>query len=132
MKILKRSQEIAEALYGQHNHEKSKHWSFAWNKGKLLAVEENTKKTHPKNRFNVRNMPLYQKGRCSELNLALRLRGADWSKITIVNFRIGRDGEIRNSRPCCSCASLIQYLLPRRVYFTNENGEFEYYEHKNH
>lgn len=41
------------------------------------------------------------------------------------NVRISRHNEVRNSKPCRKCAAYLDRFSPRKVFFTNDNGEFE-------
>ena len=42
----------------------------------------------------------------------------------VYNVRVARDGSIKNSRPCQRCQNLLKKFSPRRVYYTNEEGDF--------
>jgi len=67
---------------------------------------------------------------CSEwvcLNKIKKTTNIDYNKLILVNVRIDREGSVRNSRPCKSCESLLKALQPKKVYYTNDNGEFEEY-----
>lgn len=130
----RKSIEIARAEFDPNYLCRCQHYSFAWYRGTLLAFAKNNPKTHP---LNIRN-PLkfhtgeinYTKGTCSELALFIKLKNKTnipFSKITIINVRIDRNLNLSYSKPCNSCESLIRYIKPKTVFFTDFNGQFEQY-----
>lgn len=46
----------------------------------------------------------------------------NWKKIKIVNVRIGRDGEVKNSAGCTFCFNLFRYLEVPFIYHTTSDG----------
>lgn len=108
-------------------------FSFGWHGSKLIAIGRNKNKTHPLNRrnkliFKDTGKVHLEKKICAELDLALKIKrktNIDYKKITIVNVRLDRNGNICNSKPCRSCESLIEYIGPRSIYYTNTEGKFE-------
>lgn len=132
MRILNRALEIAKAAYPDNfeGKQRSLHWSFLFDKNKLLVMAENgpLKRTHPRNRF---NSPFIDKGRCSELNLFLKakskLDNPNWKKLILINVRIDRQGNVSYSHPCPACRNLLRYLEmnPRNVFFTGRDGNFQ-------
>lgn len=131
--MFNKSLELANALWEQNCKIRCQVWSFAFWKGRLLAVSKNNARTHP---LNLRN-PIYVQGRlldtrgsCAELGLFIKLRNTTnipFNKITIVNVRLDRNKRIAMSRPCLSCSNLIKYLNPRNLFYTNDLGCFEKY-----
>lgn len=111
-------------------------WSFAWYKGRVVAMGKNNQKTHPLNLVNQLRFPNgqihYLKGSCAELVMAQKLKKTthvDFSKITICNVRLDKNRNICLAAPCNSCVSLIRYIKPKKVYYTvdkNNWGEYIY------
>lgn len=135
--ILHKSLELARALYPSAFQElRTFHVSVLWNKNKLLSVGVNRRSTHPRNlknkKFNRKGHDISQmKFRCSEfesfIGLGKQRYTLDFSKCTMVNIRINKENQISLSQPCNSCENLIQWLGLRRVFFTNNEGNFELY-----
>ena len=135
--ILEKSVELANALYPSAFQElRTFHVSVLWNKNKLLSVGVNKKATHTRNLFNKK---LNREGidisstkfQCSELcafiGLGKQRYNIDFSRVTMVNIRLDYDGNISLASPCISCRSLILYLGLKKVYYTDNNKEFQIY-----
>lgn len=136
--ILDKSLELARALCPQPEEFDLRTWHFTaiWLKNRLLSVGINKKRTHPRNllnkKFNREGLDISgEKYSCSEiiawLKLGKRRNTIDLNKCIMVNIRVDRNGNIGLSRPCKSCESLLQYIQPKKVYFTNEKSTFELY-----
>lgn len=130
MRILTRSLEIARALHPLESKRKTYHWSFAWNKNQLIGIETNKPKTNPLNRYNLLcGFPIDLKGTCSELALFIKLKNTmniNWSKIKIVNVKIGRNGLFGCAAPCSSCSNLLKFINPSRLFYSTESSFEEY------
>jgi len=44
---------------------------------------------------------------------------------TIYVVRVGRTGDLKNSKPCPMCEAAMQFVGIKRVVYSNENGEIE-------
>jgi len=134
MNIFPRLVEIAYSLHDPKD-ELNFHLSAIVNKSKLLALSQNSPKTHAKNRYNPKfgrdgNDITSIKQTCSELAVLIKFRNKtniDINKCNLINIRINREGKLSNSCPCQSCRNLILFYQPREVYFTNSFGTFEKY-----
>lgn len=134
MREFQRSIEYARADFDYNFVVRCQVWSFAWYKGRILAVAKNDNKTHPLNLINKLNFSdgntHFTKGKCAELVLFLRLKNktnVSFSKITIINVRIDKNGNVCMARPCVSCKNLIAFMKPKAVYFSNDTGSVERY-----
>lgn len=126
--------ETAQALFDPNYPMRCQVFSCAFVKGRLIAVGRNQDKTHP---LNLRNILRFDNGeihrdkkQCAELSVFLHLKkttNIPFSKISIINIRLDKNKNVKMSRPCNSCRSLISYCLPKAVYFTNDFGQFEKY-----
>jgi hypothetical protein len=131
---LKKSLEIANAEYDKFHDMRVQVFSFGWYKKRLICVGKNKNKTHP---LNITKNPIYfdnkileTKTTCAELDLFLRLKNKTnipYSKLTIVNVRLDKNMNIKNSKCCKSCKSLIKYMDPKNIYYTTDSGTFETY-----
>lgn len=53
----------------------------------------------------------------------------DWSKVSIFNYRIKRDGSKGMSKPCKACEAMLRNKGIKEIYFTTETGwGYEQYE----
>lgn len=132
MKILSNSLKISQDSFPicLDNFPRSIHFSLAWRGNKFLGMATNSAKTSPRNLRNqpLNSFPVSMKKTCSEMALFLKLRKRGcWNKATLVNIRINRQGVICNSRPCRFCENLIDYIAPKQVWYTGEDGEFKLY-----
>lgn len=133
--VLKKSSEIALAMFPAEKKwsSRTRHITCIWDKTRLVSVGENSEKTHTINRRNNKNnFDLGQKRCCSEWSAINRAKNTrsnlNWKKLTIVNIRVGRKKEFLMSRPCIFCQSLLQYFSCSKVFYTDNNGEFQRYE----
>lgn len=122
--------EISRALYPESFDCKTFHISCLFERTKILSIGRNTAKTHPINiRNNVDKFDIGIKNCCSELNCVLKAKkkysNLNFSRLTLVNVRINKNGQITMARPCGSCESLIAFLGLKKVFFTNSYGQFE-------
>lgn len=134
MKEFNKSIDLAYALYEKDYEVRCQVFSFGWFKGRIVAIGRNRLKTHTLNLRNpirdLNNRIINEKSTCAELNLFIKLRNKTnipFNKISIYNVRLDRNLQVKNSRPCLSCDSLISFLSPREIYFTNDSGNFERY-----
>lgn len=128
-RIFEKSLELARALYpSDFGERRCWHLSLVFERTKLVIAAENSVKSHPKNLYNLKNFDIAKKGCCSELILARRARkfdSLDWRRITFINIRINRNGELKNSAPCSSCQNLLfGYLGVKNCYHTDDDGNF--------
>lgn len=126
--------ETAQALFDPNYPIRCQVFSFAFFRGRLIAVGRNQDKTHPLNLINVLRFNTGEIHRnkltCAELNLAIRLKrttNIPFDKITIVNVRLDKNRKVKMSRPCNSCSSLCAFIQPKALYYTNDFGQFEKY-----
>jgi hypothetical protein len=131
MKIFDKSVELARALMTKDwNGRRCFHLSFVYRKNQLLVVAENSTKTSSRNRFNSK-WDLSKKGQCSELRAFISIKNKfndfEWKKSTMINVRLGRNGELLNSRPCVSCSNLIKYMEVGSLWYSTDTGNFQNY-----
>lgn len=136
-KQFKKSLELSRALFPtveERNGRRCIHYSFLFNKTKLILVAENKQSTHTVNRYNLKKFDISLKNICSECRLFLKAKSKfdnlNWKKLTVINVRVNLNGEICNSRPCSACENLLRYISPGEVYYTNNSGEFEEFNFK--
>lgn len=130
-----KSIEIAHALFDSKRDygQRCNHFSFVYYKSRLISIARNSIKTHPINLYNPRYGLsgadiTYTKGSCSELNAFIKIRNLTnipFNKLTLINIRIDNNGRLALSRPCSSCFSLLRYLNPKEIFYSNFFGEFE-------
>lgn len=129
--------EIAEAIWSPKHPLRCFHISFVLKKKKIIAIGINSVKTHTSNlkhpKFANSNPSLNIKadaGACSELQACLKLKNKTnikSKKCVLVNIRINKHGEVKNSKPCQSCANLLNYFEFKDVYYSNNEGAFNKY-----
>ena len=101
---LKKFVEISKAMMPQAHSSRTFHTTFILNKSKLLAVGVNNGKTHP---------------------AILKYDYWDCSGLTFVNVRLKKDGMVGNSLPCRGCMSMLNQIGFKKIYFTDEKGDFQ-------
>jgi len=110
------------------------HISMAVKGNQFITYGTNLARTHP---INLRNGKRNSSGidfsgtkmSCSELVCLMRVKrksNIPFEKITLINFRVDRNLEMCNSKPCGSCSSLLKFLRLRKCLYSTPNG-FELY-----
>lgn len=130
-KLEQRLIEISKALKPQKANGQRFHTCFAIRRGKISAIGWNDySKGHPEKRFGKylahKNYGTdYKPCLHAETKMLLRLGEEDLSDYEVVNVRISNYGEPIMSRFCPNCLNVISQLNPKRMFYTNNNGEFE-------
>lgn len=124
--------EISFAIAGKHNGiQRCKHFTFIYEKNKLLSIGINNPKTHPSNlRYNYLNKQKNKiseiVGTHSEMNAVRKLGNFyNYSDLIMVNTRINRNKKIDYSKPCNGCLEMICELGFSKIYYTDKNGNFQ-------
>lgn len=132
MNIIDQSFEIAlsllpEAKGDRQTKNKFFHFAFGYKRNKLLAIgQNNPEKTHTKalilaKRFNIDlKYPHFH----AETDLISRLWGKYYidNSLKMVIVRLNKRGELRCSRPCNKCNSIIQSLGITKVWWSIDGG----------
>ena len=130
--MFERLVEISKAL-NKDETLRCKHVSFILHKGKVVSIGQNHFKTHP---IHVRRNPKWnsngveysdRKPHCSEWSVIknfLKRTNIPIGKCTLVNIRLDSFEQIRSSYPCESCRSLLSAVTPKRVFYTDNDGQF--------
>lgn len=124
--------EVSGALWSKDHPIRSFHISFLFYKNRIVSIATNDKKTNP---LNLRNPKINEFGinvsdtkySCSEMRAFLKVRNTTnipFHKLTLVNVRLNRNREFGFARPCVSCENLIKFCNIRKVFYTNELGNF--------
>ncbi len=106
---------LAEKLSQKSSHPDYKHGAVVVHGNRILGIGFNECRIHSKSRHPF-------KMRHAEFSAVLNTAREDLSGCDIYVFRRGKDGIIRNSKPCQSCESMLRLLNIRRVYFSHETG----------
>lgn len=129
--LFRKSTEISYALLKKHGNYRCKHFSFIFNKNRLISIGiNNPNKTHPKNLkigfFNRKGEDIsHTVGVHSELSAILKLGEEECSKYTLINTRINRNLELDFSKPCKGCTSLIEQLNFKKVYYSTHGNNYQ-------
>ncbi len=106
------------------NHpENKKHYSFVVWDGKLLDWATNKNRGRGK-----RNLVLgYREDSKShrEFEVINRCRGYSLKDSAIINIRLSKQGKTRLSKPCQSCAKLLEKNKIVEVYYSVDGDKFE-------
>jgi hypothetical protein len=98
-----------------------RHFSFVFDRSKLVSFGCNTLKTHPwKLRFSYKSFT----GTHSELRAVINSGLDDFKGMTIVNTRINRNGHLDCSFPCECCLAMIKDFCFKDAFFTLKDGSF--------
>jgi hypothetical protein len=122
--------ETSYALVGNHRYlQRCKHFSFIYDKNKLLSIGINSPKTHPLNlKYNYINKQKdnisHIVGTHSEMSAVIKLGFEFCEGLTIVNTRINRKNEIDNSYPCNGCMELLRELKFEKILYTGKDKKF--------
>jgi deoxycytidylate deaminase len=120
-KSLKKYVELSKSMMPQDHGVRTFHTTFVLNKSKVVAIGINNVKTHPATlKYNYCG----QVGLHSELSAVIKLGKEDCSDLTFVNVRVKKNGSIGTSLPCRGCMDMLNQVGFKKVYFTNEKGDF--------
>jgi deoxycytidylate deaminase len=101
-----------------------KHFSFAIKRNAIYSVGWNKPwQTHPLGlRFHHKISSIHSEISClSKLNVV----PAEFSKFTIINVRLDKEGTVRLSKPCQCCQNMLAAFGITEVYYSSNSGGFE-------
>lgn len=100
----------------------NKHITFLIKGKRVVSLGTNNSfKTHPKGK----ELGYYANGIHSELHAYIKLRDKSLiPHLTVVNVRLSKTGKINLSKPCKCCEPFLKGLGFKRLYYTNEQGNF--------
>lgn len=81
----------------------------------------NIKKSHP---FAINHKYPYPHSEVSAI-INFQLPLDELCEYSLVNIRIGKDGNIRLSKPCSYCQKMLDVFNMQTIFFTNDSGQFE-------
>lgn len=125
--------EMSFALAGRHQYsQRCKHFSFIFEKNKLISIGINSPKTHPLNlKYNYVNKQKdkisHIVGTHSEMSAVIKLGLlTNCEGLTIINTRINRKKEIDYSMPCNGCMDMLLDLKFEKIYYTTKEKKFNF------
>lgn len=137
MRIIDNSIELAHSLFPSAYADKGKyqsfHFSFVYERNKLIAVGQNiihiphAKAIKFSNKFGFvephRNKYLH-----SEISALSKMYGRFHidGRLKLVNIRLNKDMQLCNSKPCPNCRVVLDAFGLNRVWYSNEKGEVVY------
>lgn len=128
-----RLEEIALSLIDWSDSLRCRHFSFIFNKKKLISIGYNTQKTHPSNLIHKKYSSITgediseHKHTCSEFNAILKLKNltnVNTKKCTLINLRFNRNKRLDFAAPCMSCTSLLNFYEFKKVLWTDSKGNY--------
>jgi hypothetical protein len=133
-KNLLKAEEISRAFAGKsRSSQRCRHFSFIFDRSKLLSIGINSGKTHPLNlRYNYVNRENDSIGSFvgthSEMSAVLKLGPKSCKGLIMVNTRMNRNDEMDYSFPCKGCMDMIKKLGFKSVFYTTKNKDFGVFE----
>lgn len=118
--LLNQALQIAESKLLYHTEESFLHWSFVVQRNKILDYGTNCKLIPPI------HLGYHRWGRAtppkthSEVRAYHKAKGLldDKKEFQLINVRLTKSGEIRNSQPCECCYNLLKELGCCKFYFS--------------
>ena len=130
MDIQKKALKLAISLFNPNLDKEQHHFSFLFDKNKLISVGFNDYNLSAKalkfaELFNVeqkKNYPYLH----SEIHSISRVWGKVYidKRIRLVNVRIIRSGQIGLAKPCPDCAQVLNALGLTKIWWTKFGGDF--------
>jgi deoxycytidylate deaminase len=104
---------IEETTTTQYHH----HYSGIYRNGKKLFIGSN----HLRNSYNNKCVCYSTHAEMDVIHKALKLNELDLSNCIIAVVRFGKDGTLKNSRPCNHCLnSMVKYRIKKIMYSTDD------------
>jgi deoxycytidylate deaminase len=128
---LSRSIETSFAFLGRSApQQRCRHFSFIFDRGKLVSMGLNSYKTHPKNlKYNYVNRQNDNIssfiGTHSELNAVVKF-GDSCKGLTMVNTRINRNNRLDFSCPCKGCLDMLVKMGFKDIFYTTKSEKFDH------
>lgn len=98
------------------------HFSFVVKDNKILEYATNYRGITRYSKFYSRISKTHAEAAAYTKAKGLMRRGDTFE---MVNIRLNREGELRNSAPCSGCYALLQLFGCIKVWYTTKEGKFE-------
>ena len=131
-KIFDTSIEIATELLPKAKVDRSSknkffHFAFGYHRNRLIAIGQNNpesitaKSYYMRQRFNVDSKYPYIH---AEVDMLSKLWGKCHidSRLKVVVVRLNKNGELRDSKPCSKCSSILDALNVSKVWWSINDG----------
>jgi deoxycytidylate deaminase len=105
---------ITEPNSSQYHH----HYSGIYRNGKKLYLGSN----HLRNSYNNKCTCYSTHAEMDVIYKALRNNFNDLSTCTIAVIRFGRDGTLKNSRPCNHCLESMKFYRIKKIMYSTDDG----------
>ena len=133
MKIFDKSIKISESLFPEVYDSKKKyrtfHFSFAWKKNKLISIGINNPFTVNGKALKFAQLFNTQKQiKYPYLHAEIDMISRMWGKtrvdgnIKVVVLRLNSSGQLKNSKPCGSCSSILAALNVDNIWWSDSVG----------
>jgi len=120
-------QALAIAQRELRNHPQYKHylhWSFVVKRNQIVEWATNTSGEPPKQfGYNARINEAPAKTH-SEFNAYRRAKGIIKGNFELINVRLNRQGDLRNSAPCICCQSFLEVTGCTQVWHSTNEGSW--------
>ena len=113
---------LAEKIAATSTHKKSRHGAVLVRGGAIINIAKNSNRY---TKFGQRFMPYnhnWPATHHAELACVLGLDKRTTIGSTVYVARVGKRGEIKNSKPCTTCQAVLEHVGVKRVFYTTENG----------
>lgn len=110
---------LAEKLAQKSDHEIHKHGAVLVRKNSVIGIGFNQHKTHSKSTHPFKTIH-------AEFSAILNSQQESFEGCELYVVRKRRNGELANSKPCISCARMLESLGIKKVYYsTDKKGVYE-------
>lgn len=123
-RLAKRTLDLARAMCPLNYERRVSHVAFLIKRGKIVHIALNSAKSHPIS-YNHDYKDYQHTGLHAELNVCIKSNKENLSKYKLVAIRVNRHMQIRNSKPCIGCQSVIKQFQIGEVWYSNDNGTFD-------
>lgn len=113
---------IAEAMSSHSDYPRVKIGACLVYKGNVVGLGYNETKSHPIQKKYNKLLPYEVKNPFLHAEISAIIHSSRTKGATLYVFRRGRDGLIKNCRPCASCRGYIKDSEIKKVIYTTEFG----------
>jgi deoxycytidylate deaminase len=120
----RRTIDLAKAMCPLNIERRTSHVAFLVKKSKIVHIGVNLAKSHPITKGH-KYKDYQHTGIHAEVNVCIKSGKENLNKYKLIVVRIGRNNDIKNSKPCIGCQGVIHQFNICEVWYSTDAGNLE-------